>query len=647
VVRLSQIQDFMAQQAVRDRGTRSLRVEAATLEEALETAAVQLALPLDRLEYEVMTRGDSGTLGFGKKPWVVNVYESTLAHAVVAVEEAEGGQTEAPGPAVESASRPGEIFIKLVQGNVFLKVTRPQGKAPRVSEQMVTQALAKRGVKDTEAGTLSRVVRRAEGDFVLVGTFDYNPANDAVASVEVTDQEMKAFIELRAPGPGGADLTYDGLAAVLAHNGIHHGIREDVLHELEDAPRYNTTVLVAEGSPAANGADAKIVYSFSTEHSPVLKEKNGRVDFRELNLVENVVAGQIVAKKVAAGDGQEGHTVTGRMLPTKPGKDVALTVGKNVKLAEDGMTAIAEINGQVLLVGGKVNVEPVYTVGGDVNLHTGNILFLGGVVVKGSIDDGFTVKAAGNIEVYGNVGKAQLDAEGDIIVHQGILGKGGGKAMAGKGVFAKFIEHAHVEAAENVVAAEGIMHSFVDANRKIVCQGKRASIVGGRLRAAEEINAKNLGSVAGTETVLEVGYDPKSKERLVGFEAVVTERRKELEDLERNIKTLQTLKRVQKKLPDEKEVYLADQLEKRSQALAAIQQATSGIEEIKAHLASIKREGRISASDNVFANVKLFIKDASLVIRNEHKAVTFVLDEQGVIKVTKYEPLDEDYRRKG
>ncbi len=43
---------------------------------------------------------------------------------------------------------------------------------------------------------------------------------------------------------------------------------------------------------------------------------------------------------------------------------------------------------------------------------------------------------------------------------------------------------------------------------------------------------------------------------------------------------------------------------------------------------------------------KIFIKDASLVIRNEHKAVTFLLD-QGNIRVTKYEPLEEDYTRKG
>ncbi len=646
MVRLSQIQDFMAQQAVRDRETRAIRVEASSLEEALESAAVQLGLPVERLEYEVVTRGDRGFFGVGRKPWVVQVYQSTLVAVAPLADGAAGAGAEPGEAAAEEAARPGEIFVKLVPGSVLLKVTRPQGKAPRVTEQMALQALGRRNVVDYDLAMVSRVVRRADGEFVQVGTFDYNPAGDAVATVELAEQEMKAYVELRPPGINGADLTFDGLIAVLSNNGVVYGIQEDVLRGLEDSPRYNTRVLVAQGAPAEDGADARIEYSFKTERAPVLKEKNGRVDFRELNLVENVVAGQIVARKIPAGQGHEGRTVTGRMLPAKAGRDITLNVGKNVRLAEDGMTAIAEINGQVLLVQGKVNVEPVYTVNGDVNLHTGNILFLGGVIVKGGIDDGFTVKAAGNIEVHGNVGKAHLEAEGDIIVHQGILGKGGGRVSAGKSVFAKFIEHAHVEAGENVVASEGLIHSLVDADRKIVCQGKRASIVGGRLRAAEEINAKNLGSVAGTETVLEVGYDPKSKERLVELETTIGERRKELEELERNIKTLQTLKRVQKKLPDEKETYLAEQLEKRSAALEAIKDASAGVQELQAHLSSIKRVGKISASENVFANVKIFIRDASLVIRNEHKAVTFLLD-QGSIRVTKYEPLEEDYTRKG
>ena len=77
-------------------------------------------------------------------------------------------------------------------------------------------------------------------------------------------------------------------------------------------------------------------------------------------------------------------------------------------------------------------MEPVYTIEGDVNLKTGNVLFLGTVFVKGNVEDGFSVKAAGNIEIMGSVGKCLLDAEGDIIVHQGIAGKTEGRVRAGR-----------------------------------------------------------------------------------------------------------------------------------------------------------------------------------------------------------------------
>jgi uncharacterized protein (DUF342 family) len=431
---------------------------------------------------------------------------------------------------------------------------------------------------------------------------------------------------------------------ILQNQGIVHGIREDVLREFEDHPRYNTPIVVAEGTPTKNGDDAKILYNFNVDtKAPVLKERDGKVDFKELNLVENVVAGQILAKKLPAGDGEMGTTVMGSSLPTKPGRDTSIEVGKNVKLAEDGLTALSEINGQVMLLAKKIVVEPVYTVNGDVNLHTGNVLFLGTVIVKGNVEDGFSVKAAGNIEVMGNVGNCVLDAEGDVLVHQGILGKTKGLVRTSKSVFAKFIEHSRIEAGEYVVASEGIIHSFVDANEKIVCQGRRASVVGGRLRAAEEINAKNLGSVAGSETICEVGYDPKSKERMVQIETLINGKMKELEELDLNIKTLTNLKKAQKKLPEEKENYLQEITEKRNTAQAEIDEANREMEEIKVHLASIKAVGKVSASDKVFPGVKIFIKDANLDVRNEFKFVTFILEE-GNIKVTQYEPFEEDLK---
>ena len=543
-----------------------------------------------------------------------------------------------------TVDRDGAAFVRLTQDGVMLKVTKPVGSGAKVSESQAIDAIRDRSVTDFDSSMVAKVVKRADEEYVLIGSFDYRPQNDALMRVDVTDGDMKAFMEVKPPGPGGTDLTFENIITILRNNGVVHGIDEKVIARFEDKPDYNVALLVAEGSPAVDGKDARVIFNFKAERAvPVLKEKNGKVDFRELNLVENVVAGQLLAKKIPPEEGQTGQTVVGKALPAKSGKGGEIGIGKNVKLSKGGLSAIAEINGQVLLMGEKISVEPIYTVSGDVNLHEGNILFLGTVIVKGNIEDGFSVKAAGNIEVMGNVGKCMLDAEGDILVHQGILGKTGGKVKAGRSVFAKFIEHARIEAGEHVVASEGIIHSFVDANSKIICQGRRASMVGGRLRAAEEINAKNLGSVAGSDTILEVGYDPASKERLVALESDYRAKLKELEEVDLNIKTLSNLKKVQKKLPEEKEKYLNDLQEDQSKFHGAIEELTSEMDDIRKRLASIKQEGKISASEKVFPGVEVVIKDASLTVRNEFKNVTFIL-ENDTVKVTKYEPLEEDFQ---
>jgi uncharacterized protein (DUF342 family) len=506
---------------------------------------------------------------------------------------------------------------------------------------MAMEAIRARNIVDFDASVVAKVVRRTDGDYIRIGTIDYNPVNDAVMTVEVSDDEMKAHMEVSRPGPGGTDISYENMVSVLRNSGVHYGIKEEYLKRFEDYPEYGVPVLAAEGTLPQDGADAQVVYNFNCEASvPKLREKDGRMDFKELGLIENVVAGQILAKKTPLEEGIDGRTVTGRTLPAKPGKDTEIAIGKNVKLSEDRMTALAELNGQVVLLGGRITVEPVYLVNGDVNLHTGNIIFLGSVIVKGSVEDQFTVKASGNIEVNGSVGRCVLDAEGDIIVYQGILGKNTGTVKSSRSVYAKFIEHARVEAAENVVANEGILHSFVDANKRIICQGRRASIVGGRLRAAEEINAKNLGSVAGAETILEVGYDPQSKERMLELENSNRQIMRELEEVELNIKTLANLKKVQKQLPEEKEQYYTELVEKRAKSLAEIEAINKETEEIRERLASIKREGRVSASDKVFPGVRVFVKDASLEVRSEFRNVTFIL-ENSVVKVTKYEALEE------
>jgi uncharacterized protein (DUF342 family) len=541
----------------------------------------------------------------------------------------------------------GEAFVRLTSDGVYFKVTSPENNGHKIQEKTAIQKIEDRSIFEYDKNLVAKIVKRAEGKYVKIGEFVYNPANDAIMTVDITDQEMKAIMIARPPGPGGTDLTLDSILTFLKNNSVVHGVKDDILGDFEEHPFYDQPVVVAEGTKPLNGEDAKIIYTFKTDHSQIsLKEKNGRVDFKELNLVENVVEGQVLAKKVSAQKGQPGRTVTGKMLPAKSGKDVSIQFGKNVKLTEEGMVAIAETNGQVILTGERISVETINVIQGDVGVKTGNIVFLGTVIVKGSIDDGFNVKASGNIEVMGNVGKCDLDAEGDIIVHQGINGKMGGMVRSGKGVWSKFIQNSNINSGSIVVVSDGIINSQVSANEKIICQGKRASIVGGTLRASQEIMAKTFGSIAGGETILEVGYDPNSKQKLADLEEEKEAWEKELEEVERNLHTLENFKKKLKdKMPEDKQKYLDELSQKKAEIQTKLQENKTEISEIHSYLASLKVTGHISASGKVYPGVRIFVKDASLEVRSEYKAVTFI-NEANLIKVTKFEKSEEDYSRR-
>jgi uncharacterized protein (DUF342 family) len=644
MISTSQLRDYMRSQLEEERTRRSIRVSGVSIQDALRQASIELGLPITKLQYELLERGSRGFLGAGKKDFELLVYE--LVEEKPAAEaglDMEGFDFETEKQILPQ-DKDGEIFVRLTHEGAFLKVTRPLGRGSRASEHAAMDKLLLRGVNDIDKSQVVRVVRHADGEFIRVGQAEYNPANQSVLTVDIVDQDMKAIITVSQPGPGGPDLTKEDIQSMLTSQGVVHGIQQEVIQEFLDYPRYNEKIVVASGTPPVNGQDAKIVYNFTIDHSKLqLKEKDGRVDFKDLDLVDNVEAGQILARKVPREEGQDGSTVTGRVLPAKAGRDVEIGVGKNVRIADDGVTALATINGQAILTAGKINVEPIYTVPGDVNFKTGNILFLGTVMVKGNVEDGFSVKAAGNIEVMGSVGKCELDAEGDIVVHQGILGKNGGRVRAGSNIVAKFIEHSRVEAENSVIVSDGIIHSSVDANRRIICQGKRASIVGGKIRATEEINAKTFGSVAGTETILEVGYDPKRKEQLAVLTGKKETIEKQLEELERNIKTLETLKKVQRNFNEEKQKDLQELSDQRSALLTELTDLNREIQEITSYLTALKAVGRISASDRVFPGVKLFIKNESLTIRNEFRKVSFVLEGQE-IRMTKYEAAEVDRR---
>jgi len=644
---MTEIAELMRRYLEEDGARKNLVVEGKTLEAALADAAMQLSAPLARIEYEVLEKGSAGVMGVGAKPWRLKTYVAAKKQEVEMPSEALPVSSDLEEiPVVKDSD--GECFVRLSPDGALLKVTAPIGRGKKETDRMACERLEARAVRNYDEGRVKEAVRQASGEYLKVGEYISNPSNDALMTVDITDQEMKAFVILTPPGPGGCDLSREAVLSFLRNNHVIFGVLDEALQGIEDKPAYRTPILVAEGAKPQNGHDAEVIFNFETDKNKLrLKEaSDGRVNFKELGLIQNVVAGQPLARKTPPEQGQPGRTVTGKVIPARNGKDIPPPVGRNVHLGEDGITLIADLNGQVTFIGGKVNVEEILTVQGDVSLKTGNVMFLGTVIVFGNVEDNFSVKASGNIEIRGNVGKSEVIAEGDIVIHQGVNAKGGGLVQAGKSVWAKFVENATVEAGENIVVSDGIINSTAVANKKIICQGKRASIVGGRYRACEEINAKSLGApVGGAETIFEVGYDPKSKEKSDQLTAQKDKLAKQLDDYDKNIATLNALKKQKKALPEDKEAILQDYLVRREELVSEIRALGKEIDSLQSYLNGLKSRGRISASGRIYPGVKIWIKDIHEDIKNEMKAVTFYLENQ-LVRTTRYEePEDESVKR--
>jgi len=641
LVTLEQLKDYMRQRAEEDRKIRSVTVSGSTLDEALGSAAVELGVPTSRVEFDVVQKGSSGMFGMGRKTWTILAYESVQKTKAVA-ENQEGFLPDLEGAVSAAAeSVDGKVFVRMWSDGVYIKVTAPRGDGLAVTEEEALEALHSRGVRDINRQVVRGAVKLGMGTYGRVGEYNHNPANDTLISVGVDEQEMRATVTLTAPGMGGGDVTREDIEAMLKNSGVVHGWSDEAIDALVDDPSYGQKVPVAFGTKSVNGSDAKITYFFDTSVKIKPKEIEGRVDFKELNTIRNVLKGEELAKKEPAQKGMPGRTVTGRVLPVKDGRDLAFDIGNNVALSKDGLRLVSTADGQVMLLHGKLTVETVMIVPGDVDTSVGNINFLGSVIVKGSVSDGFTVKAVGNIEVLGNVGKAILETHADIIVHQGINGGGEGRVSAGQSLWSKFIQNAVADAGLFVIVSDGILHSTVHAGRKILCKGKRAKIVGGYLRAAEEINASSLGAVGSGETILEVGIDPKVKEEMVNLTNQVESLQKEFNSANLNLQSLLKQEKVIKVLPPDKLALKKTLTAKVATLKSQVTAAKEALEKQQKDVDDLQASGKISSSGLVYPGAKVIIKDVELDIIREYNGVTFVRDGN-LIRPVKYEEIEEE-----
>jgi len=314
----------------------------------------------------------------------------------------------------------------------------------------------------------------------------------------VSANNLKVYIRIELYDKE-AEVCFEDVMQYLEEQRIIYGIRESEIKAYCKNNEYSKELIAACGKEQINGIDAKLIYDFDTSKESKFEEKkDGTIDFRNLNKVINVNKDDILCHIIPVQEGIDGIDVYGKAISYKKGKMISFNNGNNTYISEDGLKLLASTNGSVELVNNKVYVESIYRVD-NVDNETGNIDFIGSVVVIGDVKEGFSITSKGDVKIKGMVEGAYIKSEGDVVINKGMNGMGKGTIYAKGNITSKYIENATI-VSDKSVFAEALINSDVKAKESIILRGSNAAIIGGTCQAEQTIYAKTIGSKTNSET---------------------------------------------------------------------------------------------------------------------------------------------------
>lgn len=259
---------------------------------------------------------------------------------------------------------------------------------------------------------LTAILELTTGKITRVSVCDSEPQKDLVLKAEKT-------VEIACP------FNLEQIMQDLNRYGIVHGINNNVILSVLEKPE-DGEYIIASGDPPGQTIHGNVELSFLEGQEQKESKSQDKVNFREMNEILSVEAGQLLAVYRPGAQGAPGRTVTGEFLMAPSPAEFDLKGGKGVDMSSDGAKAFAKIGGRPVAkkLGNRyiIDVEPVLHKKGDVDISTGNIRFNGDIVVHGNVQEGMLIQASGKINVKGAVFQARLASQGDIGIAQNITG---------------------------------------------------------------------------------------------------------------------------------------------------------------------------------------------------------------------------------
>ncbi len=497
--------------------------------------------------------------------------------------------------------------------------------------------------EDLKLANLQKLVKDVEQ--LLSGVTVQEPPQpvprDGSYKIRVDGNRMTAWLELYPAVAGGIPVDLSEVLLALERERLPVD-PERAASLVERCNSGETLVeenaVVLRGTPPMQPAPASIRFLCAMERTRSYEtDTDQAVDLKNMWNIPLVAQGEPVAIVTLPVPGTDGSDVFGAPVPAVPAKDLGIVYGPNVEvtLGEGVERVVSRIDGQPVFDGRHLDIVAVLDIRGDVGMQTGDIDFPGSVVIERSVQQGFRVKAAGDVQVGGGVFNARILCGGVCRVRGGVIGDQS-VIRAEKGATVGFVEYGSVVSTGRIDVLGYALFSTLKSRDTVFVLGKnQRGAVGGLVMARNLIELFSAGSILEPVTQLQVGSDPLVEEWLKDIAGKRTETEGLKQRVELALASLKTqthgFQSDKMSAEDRKTVLaLAEHHKRLAKTLEELQTAGAELQK-RTSEAEGSASAKIRVRDKIFPNVTLRISGQSLVILKPERYVSFAMDREGRI----------------
>ena len=501
--------------------------------------------------------------------------------------------------------------LALREDGAYLTVYPEEPDADVVDLSALREKIEAEGVTDYDVLQLAYLVRSAEGiEEKLNAAAEDGEENLTIPfTIEIPNDAMSAAVRFDDKKGNLPPSVADVLDA-LREKKVVYGIDREAIGR---GVARLTPFMAARGTAPVAGEDARLEKKFDMGVKGRPAERAfDRVDYKDMNIFLRAAIGDVLVVRTPETQGTPGKNVFGEEVASRPGKPINLPQGKNTKVVNND-ELVAVIDGQIVDDGKKVSVDPHLVIESSVDVGTGNIDFAGSVEIRGDVESGFSVKAAGDVEIKGMIGGAEVEGR-NVIVHGGIRGMNVGKIHAREDVSIAFVENANITAGRDIFVNDVVLHSVMRAGHHVTVEGQRGFITGGSVGAGESIRAKILGNNFYVQTNINVGIDPNLKHKYDNLLKEYQAADKQLTQVRLALETLK--KQPLMSLSERRREQLAELTHVQFPLATKIKRMKDELEEMREELEQMKN-GSVEALDTIFPGVNIIISGVKKTVDSE------------------------------